>query len=88
MDAGHTRWVWDCVFSVDAAYLVTASSDTTARLWDLTTGERGREGGRWLQVGTPLLAVQPASWTDQLAVSHQCLWMRPLALRCTCVACG
>jgi G protein beta subunit-like protein len=29
---GHTRWVWDCVFSVDAAYLVTASSDATARL--------------------------------------------------------
>jgi G protein beta subunit-like protein len=35
---GHTRWVWDCVFSVDAAYLVTASSDATARLWDLSTG--------------------------------------------------
>jgi G protein beta subunit-like protein len=37
--AGHTRWVWDCVFSVDAAYLVTASSDATARLWDLSGGE-------------------------------------------------
>lgn len=36
--AGHTRWVWDCVFSVDAAYLVTASSDATARLWDLSAG--------------------------------------------------
>lgn len=35
---GHSRWVWDCVFSVDAAYLVTASSDSTARLWDLATG--------------------------------------------------
>ncbi len=33
------RWVWDCVFSVDAAYLVTASSDHMARLWDLSTGE-------------------------------------------------
>jgi hypothetical protein len=32
--------VWDCVFSVDAAYLVTASSDATARLWELSTGER------------------------------------------------
>jgi G protein beta subunit-like protein len=27
------------VFSVDAAYIVTASSDTTARLWDCGTGE-------------------------------------------------
>lgn len=36
---GHQRWVWDCVFSVDAAYLVSASSDCTARLWDLSTGE-------------------------------------------------
>jgi hypothetical protein len=37
--AGHQRWVWDCVFSVDAAYLVTVSSDCTARLWDLSTGD-------------------------------------------------
>lgn len=37
--AGHSKWVWDCVFSVDAAYLVTASSDCTARLWDLSSGE-------------------------------------------------
>lgn len=36
---GHTRWVWDCVFSVDGAFLVTASSDTTAKLWELSTGE-------------------------------------------------
>jgi WD domain, G-beta repeat len=36
---GHSKWVWDCVFSVDAAYLVTASSDCTARLWDLSSGE-------------------------------------------------
>ena len=36
---GHQRWVWDAVFSVDAAYLVTASSDATARLWDLSSGE-------------------------------------------------
>jgi G protein beta subunit-like protein len=36
---GHTKWVWDCVFSVDGAYLVTAGSDCNARLWDLGTGE-------------------------------------------------
>ena len=36
---GHQKWIWDCVFSVDAAYLVTASSDSTERLWDLSSGE-------------------------------------------------
>lgn len=23
---GHTRWVWDCVFSVDGAYLITGTN--------------------------------------------------------------
>ena len=36
---GHQRWVWDCCFSADSAYLVTSSSDETAKLWDLTQGE-------------------------------------------------
>ena len=36
---GHQKWVWDCVFSVDAAYLVSASSDCTACLWDLSNGD-------------------------------------------------
>lgn len=34
---GHQRWVWDCAFSADSAYLVTACSDHYARLWDLST---------------------------------------------------
>ncbi|RYC66128.1 hypothetical protein CHU98_g80 [Xylaria longipes] len=29
------RWVWDCAFSADSAYLVTACSDHYARLWEL-----------------------------------------------------
>jgi G protein beta subunit-like protein len=33
------RWVWDASFSADSAYLVTASSDFTARLWDVASGE-------------------------------------------------
>jgi G protein beta subunit-like protein len=37
--AGHQRWVWDCAFSADSEYLVSASSDHTARLWDLSNGE-------------------------------------------------
>ena len=31
---GHQRWVWDCAFSADSAYLVTACSDHYARLWE------------------------------------------------------
>lgn len=31
----HQRWVWDCAFSADSAYLVTACSDHYARLWEL-----------------------------------------------------
>ena len=34
---GHQRWVWDCAFSADSAYLVTACSDHYARLWELTS---------------------------------------------------
>ncbi|GFP97247.1 protein lst8 homolog [Phtheirospermum japonicum] len=37
--SGHQRWVWDCVFSVDGAFLITASSDSTARLWSMANGE-------------------------------------------------
>lgn len=57
---GHQRWVWDCAFSADSAYLVTgysdwdfiywmkliyylASSDHTARLWEMSTGETVRQ---------------------------------------------
>lgn len=37
--SGHSKWVWDCAFSADSAYIVTASSDNTARLWDAATAE-------------------------------------------------
>ena len=35
----HSKWVWDAVFSADSSYLVTASSDKKARLFNLRTGE-------------------------------------------------
>jgi len=35
---GHTAWVYDAAFSADSAYLVTASSDKTAKLWDVKSG--------------------------------------------------
>lgn len=37
--ASHQRWVWDCAFSADSAYLVTVSSDHYARLWELSSGQ-------------------------------------------------
>lgn len=37
--SGHQRWVWDCAFSADSAYIITASSDTTARLFERRTGD-------------------------------------------------
>ncbi|KAK5092705.1 TOR complex subunit lst8 [Exophiala xenobiotica] len=33
----HQRWVWDCAFSADSAYLVTVCSDHYARLWELAS---------------------------------------------------
>jgi WD40 repeat protein len=36
---GHTRDLWGVDFSPDGKYLATGSSDGTARLWDLATGE-------------------------------------------------
>jgi target of rapamycin complex subunit LST8 len=36
---GHQRWVWDCAFSADSAYLVSVSSDHYARLWELSTAQ-------------------------------------------------
>ncbi|KAJ1562325.1 TOR complex subunit lst8 [Nowakowskiella sp. JEL0078] len=36
---GHQRWAWDCAFSADSAYLVTGSSDHSARLWDLSNAD-------------------------------------------------
>ncbi|VDP93985.1 unnamed protein product [Echinostoma caproni] len=32
-------WVWDCAFSADSRFLLTATSDGIARLWNLETGE-------------------------------------------------
>lgn len=40
---GHQRWVWDCTFSADSAYLVTACSDHFIRLWDLSNSETVRQ---------------------------------------------
>jgi WD40 repeat protein len=37
---GHSDWVYDASFSPDGRYVVTASSDGTARVWAAQTGRR------------------------------------------------
>ncbi|XP_064477968.1 target of rapamycin complex subunit lst8-like [Ornithodoros turicata] len=39
----NQRWVWDLAFSYDAHFLITASSDSVARLWSVSSGEVKRE---------------------------------------------
>jgi G protein beta subunit-like protein len=34
----HQRWVWDCVFSLDSQFLLSASSDQSVKLWNLAAG--------------------------------------------------
>ena len=38
-----SSWVWDAAFCADSTYLVTASSDQIARLWNLRSGEVVRQ---------------------------------------------
>ena len=38
-----TPWIWDAAFCDDSNYLVTASSDTTARIWKLEEGKVVKE---------------------------------------------
>ena len=37
---GHSKWVWDATFSADSMYVLTASTDTTVRLWEVQSGEQ------------------------------------------------
>lgn len=39
----NQRWVWDLAFSADSQYLITASSDNIARVWNVNTGLIKRE---------------------------------------------
>lgn len=39
----NQRWVWDVAFSNDAQFLITASSDSVARLWSVSPTEVKRE---------------------------------------------
>ena len=36
---GHNKWVWDCVFTCDSEYLITVSTDTVGKVWNIERGE-------------------------------------------------
>ena len=44
---GHTKWVWDCAFTCDSAYIITGSflchylvsTDTVGKVWNTEKGE-------------------------------------------------
>lgn len=36
---GHSKWVWDCAFSCDSEYIISASSDCMAKIWHTETGD-------------------------------------------------
>lgn len=38
LSSPNLKWVWDCAFTADSKYLITGSSDSVARLWNLETG--------------------------------------------------
>ena len=41
--SSSSSWVWDAAFCADSTYLVTASSDQIARLWNLRSGDVVRQ---------------------------------------------
>lgn len=55
---GHRDVVWSAAYSPNGQYIVTASDDQTARLWNAITGEelqvlRGHEAGIWSAAFSP-----------------------------------
>ena len=52
---GHSKWVWDCVFSCDTDFLITVSSDAVAKIWKTDTGDsirtlKGHKYGKFILI--------------------------------------
>jgi len=63
---GHSSPISDCCFSYDSRWLVTVSLDTTARVWDLPSGQCVD----YLQFPSPATSVDFSPAGDVLATSH------------------
>jgi WD40 repeat protein len=66
---GHDDFVFTAAFSPDGKHVVTASRDTTARVWDVETGLRlrGHENIVWRATFSPDGARIVAASADKTA---------------------
>jgi WD40 repeat protein len=39
---GHTNTIWNSAFTTDGRFVLTASADKSARMWDVRTGQQVR----------------------------------------------
>ena len=81
---GHTSDVWGVDFSPDGKYLATGSSDKTARLWDVATGETIRifSGIRVRSMGSNSRQTANTSWREAARITPPSCGMLPAAKPC------
>jgi WD40 repeat protein len=65
---GHTRGVWDPIFSPDGRLVVTASLDGSARIWDVQSGQ---ELKRFLHPDRVTFAAPSPDWSRLLTTGTE-----------------
>eukprot|EP00605_Chrysophyceae_sp_TOSAG23-4_P002689 GSChrysophyteH1.ASY1.ANO1.2966.1 assembled CDS len=63
---GHSREVSDLAFTPDACRLLSASADSTVRVWDMPTGRCLT----WLRFGAPVLSLAVALSGESLSITQ------------------
>lgn len=56
-------WVWNAAFTCDSAYIATASTDTTAKLWEVASGRITRNYMGVHTKGITSLALNDLAYT-------------------------